>query len=118
MKTKKDVRRLPVEPLLKTKTANPATKMSKLLNGHIQKRRVRCGKQNCKCANGEPHTAFYHVWHCDGVRYQKYIRRSKVEQVRQACQEHRELQTRLRFGRAEHKQILACARELFGRLSK
>ena len=103
---------------MKTKSVNPATKMSDLLNGHLQKRRVRCGKQNCKCASGELHTAYYHVWHCDGVRYQKYIRRSEVEKVRQACQEHRELQTRLRFGRAEHKQLLARARELFRSLSK
>ena len=86
--------------------------MSNLLNGHIQKRRVRCGKQNCKCASSEPHTAYYHVWHCDGVRYQKYIRRSKVEQVRQACQTYRELQIKLRLGRLEHKQLFARARVL------
>jgi len=92
--------------------------MSDLLNGHIQRRRVRCGKQNCKCAKGEPHTAFYHVWHCDGRRYQKYVRRREVEKVRQACRAYRELQIKLRFGRAEHKQILARARELFRRLSK
>jgi len=91
--------------------------MSDLLNGHIQKRRVRCGKPNCKCANGEPHTAYYHVWHCDGVRYQKYVRRSKVEQVRQACQTHRELQTKLRLGRIEHKHLFARARALFRMLS-
>ncbi len=92
--------------------------MSDLLNGHVQTRRVRCGKQNCKCAKGEPHTAFYHVWHTDGVRYQKYVRRSEVDKVREACQTYRKLQIKLRFGRIEHKQLLARARELFRRLSK
>jgi hypothetical protein len=92
--------------------------MNDLLNGHIQKRRVKCGKPNCKCTGGELHTAFYHIWHCDGRRYQKYVRRSQVDNVRRACQAYRELQNKLRFGRAEHKQILARARELFRRFSK
>lgn len=87
--------------------------MSDLLNGNIQKRRVRCGKSNCKCAGGEKHTAFYHVWHSDGVRYQKYIQRSQVEQVRQACENHRQLQIKLRLGRLENKQLFARARALF-----
>jgi hypothetical protein len=91
--------------------------MNDLLNGHIQKRRVRCGKSNCKCANGEPHTAYYHVWHTDGRRYQKYVRRSQVETIRHKCEQHRQLQIKLRAGRAEYKQLLARARELFGRLS-
>ncbi len=91
--------------------------MNDLLNGHIQKRHVRCGKPNCKCAKGEPHTAYYHVWHEDGRRFQRYVRRVQVENVRNACDLHRELQTKLRAGRAEHKQILFRARELFSRLS-
>jgi hypothetical protein len=101
----------------KTKSVNPATKMSDLLNGHLQKRRVRCGKPNCKCAKGEPHMAFYHVWHTDGRRYQKYVRRSQIDEVRRACRVYRELQIKLRFGRVEHKQILTRARELLRRLS-
>jgi len=91
--------------------------MNDLLNGHIQKRRVRCGKFNCKCAKGELHTAFYHVWHEGGRRFQRYVRRSQVENIRNACNLHRELQTKLRAGRAEYKQILFRARELFSRLS-
>lgn len=98
--------------LLKTKNANPATKMSDLLNGHIQRRRVRCGKKNCKCARGEKHTAFYHVWHCGGFRFQKYVRRSQVENVRQACQAYRDLQIKLRCGRIEHKLMMARFRQI------
>ena len=86
--------------------------MSDLLNGHIQKRRVRCGKQNCKCARGEKHIAYYHVWYSDGQRFQKYVRRSQVEKLRSACQEYRELQIELRFGRAKYKKMIAQLREI------
>jgi hypothetical protein len=86
--------------------------MNDLLNGHIQKRRVKCGKQNCKCAKGELHTAYYHIWHADGRRYQKYVRRSKVEAIRQQCEQNRKLQIKLRAGRFEYKQILVRARKL------
>ena len=91
--------------------------MNDLLNGHIQKRRVRCGKPNCKCASGEPHTAFYHVWHCGRRRYQKYVRKSEVQTLRQRCEQYRQLQIGIRAGRVEYKQLLARARELFRSLS-
>lgn len=100
---------------MKNKNANPATKMNELLNGHIQKRRVRCGKPNCKCAGGELHTAYYHVWHTDGRRYQKYVRKSQVESVRRKCDEYRQLQIELRAGRIEYKQMLAHARAFIRR---
>lgn len=88
-----------------------------LLSGHIQKRRVRCGKANCKCASGFFHTAYYHVWNTDGRRYQKYVRLSEVEKVRVACEQYRKLQIKLRAGRAEYKQLIARARELFRSIS-
>jgi hypothetical protein len=87
--------------------------MSDLLNGHIQKRFVKCGKPNCKCAMGEFHTAYYHVWHTDGMRYQKYVRKSKVETLRHQCEQYRQLQIKIRAGRQEYKQLIARARELF-----
>ncbi|HRH43842.1 MAG TPA: hypothetical protein PKY82_19580 [Pyrinomonadaceae bacterium] len=59
--------------------------MNEIIYGHIQVRRVRCGKANCKCAKGEKHQSFYHVWYSNGKRYQKYIRQSKVENIQNAC---------------------------------
>jgi hypothetical protein len=91
--------------------------MNDLLNGHIQKRRVRCGKPNCKCVSGELHTAFYHVWHADGRRYQRYVRKSQVNTVRRRCEQYRQLQITLRAGRIKYKQLIARARELFRSLS-
>ncbi len=110
--TKKDVRYLFRACAMKIKSLNPATKMNELENGHIQKRRVRCGKPNCKCARGDFHTAFYHVWHKGGRRFQRYVRRSQVKNMRNACELNRNLQSKLRFGRAEYKQMIARIREL------
>ena len=100
----------------KTKNVNPATKMdansSRLMCGFIQQRRVRCGKANCKCAHGETHTAFYHVWYADGERYQKYVRRADVDELLAACLNYRNLQIQIRAGRAERKQLFARVRAL------
>lgn len=97
----------------KTKKSKPATKIADLQPGHIQKRRVRCGKPNCHCARGELHIAFYHVWHDSGHRFQRYVRRSQLDSLRAACQAHRALQAQLRAGRAEYKHALARARIFF-----
>ena len=85
--------------------------MSDLLNGHIEKRFVRCGKPTCKCAKGFLHTAFYHVWYADGQRFRKYVRKAQVEMLRYKCEQYRQLQTKLRAGRREHKQMLANLKE-------
>lgn len=102
----------------KTKTVNPATKMSEIKNGHIQKRRVRCGKANCKCTKGFPHTAHYHVWRENGRRFQSYVRQSQLEVVKAACLTSLTMQRQLRAGRAEYKKILVRARELMRILSR
>ena len=105
---------------MKTKNTNQVTKIAALTAlhpGHVQRRRVRCGKPNCKCARGEFHTAYYHAWDADGVRYRRYLKRADVARVTAACEAHRELQTELRQGRAEYKRTLADLRELLRMLS-
>lgn len=113
----KDVARSSEHAFMKNEISNPATKISDLQSGHIQKRRVKCGKSNCRCAKGKLHSAYYHIWHADGQRFQRYVRRSQLDRVRAACQAYRELQTQLRAGRAEYKRTLARARELFRMMS-
>lgn len=88
-----------------------------MLPGHIERRRVRCGKPNCKCARGAYHIAHYHVWHSGGTRFRRYIPAVIVEDVRRACAEHRALQTQLHAGRAEYRKTLRQARELIALLS-
>jgi hypothetical protein len=84
-----------------------------MLPGHVERRRVRCGKRNCKCAHYAKHTAHYHVWYLDGLRFRKYIPARKVEEVRQACDEYRALQVKLREGREAYRSMLRRGRELF-----
>lgn len=86
--------------------------------GHVQRRGVRCGRMNCRCARGQKHAAFYHVWDADGQRYQKYVRRADVERVRAACARYRALQATLREGRAEYRQMLARSRDLLSFLTR
>lgn len=102
---------------LKTKNSNPAIKTD-LICGFIQKQKIRCGKLNCKCSKGEYHLAYYHVWYTNGQRFRRYIRKSEVENVRIACQNHRDLQARIRAGRAEYKQIIVRGRLLLRMISK
>jgi hypothetical protein len=94
---------------VRTKKSKPATKIHP---GHVERRRVRCGKPNCKCARGEYHVAHYHVWHADGRRFRQYIRRAQVAEVREGCAEYRETQAEIRRGRKQYRQTLARSREL------
>ena len=84
-----------------------------LLPGHVERRMVRCGKPNCKCACGALHGPYhYHITTDAARRTRRYIRRADVESVQQACQAHRELQAELLAGRQYFKMILARAKEL------
>jgi hypothetical protein len=80
-------------------------------DGHVQRRRVRCGKPNCRCARGEYHVAHYHVVKSDGVRCQRYIRQADVGAMRRACAEYRALQSELRAGRESYKAMLRRFRD-------
>jgi hypothetical protein len=47
-----------------------------------------------------------------GFRVRKYVRPNQLDEMRTACEAHRELQAQLRTGRAEYRRTLARAREL------
>lgn len=114
---KKDVKTKRRTNLSTQKNSKSATKTgaesSRLMCGFIEERRVRCGKKNCKCARGEKHISFYHVWYADGQRVRRYIRRADVEEMRAACLNYRLLQQQIRANRIYHKQLFARARALF-----
>ena len=99
--------------MTKTKTAKTATKTTEHLPGHVQKRLVRCGKSNCRCADsGNKHAAFYRVWFENGRRVQRYIRQRDVQRVNAACRKNRNSKAKLRRGRTEYRQNLAEIRRL------
>jgi hypothetical protein len=110
---KKDVKpRLRQRDRGETKTSNLTTK---ILPGSVERRRVKCGKSNCKCRRGEPHGFYYyHVTTDENTRTRRYIRHADVAEVMQACENHRQLQAQLRAGRQQYKALLSHARALFG----
>jgi len=63
-------------------------KIPEKLAGTVQPQFVRCGKANCRCANGELHGPyFYRFWRDSYGRLRKqYVRKADVEAVRTACQ--------------------------------
>lgn len=60
------------------------------LPGTVHAQRVRCGRENCRCARGELHRAFYRFWREGGRLRKAYVRRAEVERVRDACRRWRE----------------------------
>lgn len=57
--------------------------------------------------------AFYHVTYDCGVRSRRYIRKAEVEQVRSACQAHKEQQAELARGRRESSLLIKLAKLMF-----
>lgn len=67
---------------MKTKTAKSLPKtIEEITTGGVYRQRVRCGKSNCKCARGEPHTAYYFFASRNGKLTKTYIRKAHVEEV-------------------------------------
>jgi hypothetical protein len=63
-----------------TKTAKMLPKTtSEILNGGIYNQPRKCGKQNCKCARGEYHSAYYFFTRYGGTLYKTYIKKSELE---------------------------------------
>jgi hypothetical protein len=50
-----------------------------ILNGGIYRQRIRCGKRNCRCANGERHIGYYFFTRSNGKLRKKYIRKDQLE---------------------------------------
>jgi hypothetical protein len=62
----------------KTRKALPKT-ASEIQNGGLYLQRVRCGKADCKCAVGEPHTAYYFFTRRNGKLLKFYVRKADVK---------------------------------------
>ena len=115
---------------MKTKTAKvlPKTK-SEIQNGGLYCQRVRCGKNNCKCARGELHIGFYFFTRRNGKLVKSYVRKSDVEafssvvnlataertQRRNSARTSGELLRRLRESSREYEQMTKLSKEQFNR---
>jgi hypothetical protein len=61
-----------------------------MLPGVVCAQRVRCGKANCRCAEGQRHLAYYRFWREGGRLRKRYVPRADLERVRAACQARRD----------------------------
>lgn len=68
---------------MKIKSANV---LPKTMPGTVHAQYVKCGKSNCKCADGELHGAYYYHFIRVGGRLKKrYLKADEVRQVQKAC---------------------------------
>jgi hypothetical protein len=90
------------------------------LPGTVHEQRVRCGKANCRCARGEPHTAYYRFWREGGRLRKAYVPRRDLEATREACAEYRRVTAGIAAmikgpaGDAQRRQIRSTLREALG----
>lgn len=64
----------------------------RFLRGTLSLRNVRCGKPRCRCARGQFHACLYVVQSHEGKPRQVYVPKEWEERIRQAVQNHQEMQ--------------------------
>lgn len=82
-----------------------------LLPGSLSQQRLRCGKPNCHCAQGEGHPVWTFTFMANGKKHVQHIPRHLVEEVRQRVAAGREYQQALREVMAANAQLLVLARK-------
>ena len=65
---------------------------ARFLRGTLSLRNVRCGKPTCRCARGEPHACLYLVRRHGGKLRQLFVPRPWEQRVRQAVENHQEME--------------------------
>ncbi len=92
----------------------PKTPPDLTLDGAVCAQYKRCGKPNCRCARGELHGPHFYRFRWQGGRVIKeYVPLSRVEEVRAACANHRQLQADARATRARLWVMIRTLEETF-----
>src|SRR5438093_736401 len=100
---------------LENKISNPLDKidLSNFLSGYVCVQYRKCGKPNCRCAQGRLHGPYYYrSWRDEGKQYWEYIKRKDLPTMQAACDSNRALQAYLRVNREEYKQLFRDFRSL------
>lgn len=97
---------------MKTKTAKMLPKTAReIVNGGVYLQRVRCGKQNCRCASGELHSAFYFFTRQQGKLTKFYIRKSELKHFRWLINQASEERKLIRGMTKSNQQLLKQFRQ-------
>lgn len=101
-----------------------ASTLAKTLPGVVIQRMKKCGRSNCKCAQGELHGPYhYRYWREGGRLRLQYVKRSNLARITAACKTRQvqELRERTEMGainerthsyRMRWRDLLATLREL------
>ena len=65
---------------------------ARFLRGTLSVRSVRCGKPDCRCAQGEPHACLYLVRRKGGKLRQLFVPREWEERIREAVRNQQEME--------------------------
>lgn len=92
------------------------------IRGSLMAQYKRCGRGNCRCANGFKHGPFfYHVWYVQGTRYKSYVKKADLDRIntgieafqaqkREQQQSKAEIEAILRENREAHRTLYAILR--------
>jgi len=69
---------------------------------------IRCGRSNCKCANGSLHGPYYYrVWMVQGIRYKAYVKKADFDRIQAGIQAFR---AQRRYQRRRGDELLSLLR--------
>ena len=115
---KKDTRKQICLPRARRKkNSEDFTRKIEPLQGGLVREMIRCGRSNCKCANGSLHGPYYYrVWMVQGERIKKYVKKSQLSGVQAAINERRRQTAEVRRFNQEAKQNWLAFKAQLGQL--
>jgi hypothetical protein len=76
------------------------------LSGYLLAQRVKCGRANCKCAEGFLHGPYYYrVWNEDGKRFKEYVRKADLPSVIAGIEARHQQEAEIRASNEEARAI-------------
>lgn len=81
-----------------------------ILPGSLSRHRTRCGKPNCRCAQGEGHPVWSLTYAAGGRKYVQHIPKRLVDEVRRRVEAGREYEAAVREVMAANAHLLVLAR--------
>jgi hypothetical protein len=81
-------------------------------NGSLHEQFVRCGKPNCRCTRGEPHTAHYFLARMNGRQVKRYVRKADLQAFARIVQEATSLRKHRREELKKSKESLKTIRRI------
>ena len=89
--------------------------LPKTLPGSVCVQWVRCGKSNCRCADGQLHGPYhYRFWRENGKLRKAYVKPEDLAEVQEACEARRRERRELRAAMREFRALLASLRRIEG----